>query len=99
LSQTFGLHTVDNQPQHAAAPISARQQIASAVHIVVTFNFRFCAHYGFKSDIAACPKRAQGTEVNRVDTLNNGGVDFTLGCSTDRKHVQCKMVFASSESG
>jgi hypothetical protein len=42
----------------AAAAISARQQIASAIHIVVTFNFRFCARYGLKSDIAACSKRA-----------------------------------------
>jgi hypothetical protein len=44
LSQTFGLHTADNQPQNAAAAISATQQIANAIHIVVTFNFRFlCA--------------------------------------------------------
>jgi hypothetical protein len=53
------VHTADNQPQNAAAPINATQQIASASHIVVTFNFRFCAHNGLKSDIAACPKRAQ----------------------------------------
>jgi hypothetical protein len=31
LSPTFGLHTVDNQPQNAAATISARQQIAKAI--------------------------------------------------------------------
>jgi hypothetical protein len=42
----------------STAPISARQQIASAIHIVVTFNFRFGTHYGRKSDIAPCPKRA-----------------------------------------
>jgi hypothetical protein len=27
-------------------------EIANAIHIVVTFNFRFCAHNGLKSDIA-----------------------------------------------
>jgi hypothetical protein len=59
LSLTFGLHTADNQPQNAAATISATPQIASASHIVVTFNFRFCAHNGLKSDIAPCPKRAK----------------------------------------
>jgi hypothetical protein len=41
LSQTFGLHTADKQPHNAGATISARQTIASASHIVVTFNFRF----------------------------------------------------------
>jgi hypothetical protein len=44
---------------NAAATISATPQIASASHIVVTFNYRFCAHYGLKSDIAPCPKRAR----------------------------------------
>jgi hypothetical protein len=48
----------DSQPHNAAATISARQQIASAIHIVVTFNFRFAAHNGLKSDIALCPKWA-----------------------------------------
>jgi hypothetical protein len=48
-----------DQRQNATAAISARQQIASAIHIVVTFNFRFGAHNGLKSDIAACPKRAK----------------------------------------
>jgi hypothetical protein len=43
----------------AAALIRARQQIASASHIVVTFNFRFEAHNGLKSDIAACPSCAR----------------------------------------
>jgi hypothetical protein len=47
-----------NQPKHVAAPISATPQIASASHIVVTFNFRFGAHDGRKSGIAACPNRA-----------------------------------------
>jgi hypothetical protein len=59
LSQIFGLLTADNQPHNAAAPISARQQIASASHIVVTFNFRFCGLNGLKSGIAPCPKRAK----------------------------------------
>jgi hypothetical protein len=58
LSPTFGLHTADNQPQNAAAAINARQQIANAIHIVVTFNFRYGAHNGLKSDIAPCAKRA-----------------------------------------
>jgi hypothetical protein len=47
-----------SQPQNAAAPINATQQIASASHIAVTFNFRFGAHNGLKSDIAPCLKRA-----------------------------------------
>jgi hypothetical protein len=34
---------VGQPPKHAAAPISATQQIASASQIVETFNFRFCA--------------------------------------------------------
>jgi hypothetical protein len=58
LSPTFGLHTADNQPYIATATINARQKIANASHIAVTFNFRFGAHYGLKSDIAACPKSA-----------------------------------------
>jgi hypothetical protein len=49
----------DNQPQNAAAAINARQQIANAIHIVVTFNFRYGAHNGLNSDIAACPKRTK----------------------------------------
>jgi hypothetical protein len=67
LSQTFGLHTADNQPQHAAAMISARQKIARVSHIVVTFNFRFGAHYGLKSDIAACPKRADLLQKSKIE--------------------------------
>jgi hypothetical protein len=46
-----------DQPQNAAA-INAMQQTASAIHIVVTFNFRFRAHYGLKSDSEPSPKRA-----------------------------------------
>jgi hypothetical protein len=65
LSQTFGLHTVDNQPHNAAATISARQNIASASHIVVTFNFRFRAHNGLKPEIAACPKRANRYQLRK----------------------------------
>jgi len=42
--------------------ISAREQIVSTSHIVVTFNFRFGAHNGLKSDIAACPKRAMSDQ-------------------------------------
>jgi hypothetical protein len=48
-----------SQAQHAAAAINARQKIANAIHIVVTFNFRFGAHDGLKSDIAPCPRCAK----------------------------------------
>jgi hypothetical protein len=54
----FSLHVADSQLNNAAAPISARQKIANAIHIVVTFDFRFGAHYGLNSDIAACPRCA-----------------------------------------
>jgi hypothetical protein len=47
-----------DQPPNAAAAISATPQIASVIHIVVTFNFRFRAHNGLKSDSEPCPKRA-----------------------------------------
>jgi hypothetical protein len=35
-----------------------RSKFASAIQIVVTFNFRFRALNGLNSDIAACPKGA-----------------------------------------
>jgi hypothetical protein len=53
-----GSKSLTVQLHSATAPISARQKIANAIHIVMTFNFRFGAHYGLNSDIAACPKRA-----------------------------------------
>jgi hypothetical protein len=58
-SVIFEKNNAGQPPKHAAAPINATQQIASASQIVVTFNFRFGAHYGLKSDIAACPKKCQ----------------------------------------
>jgi hypothetical protein len=44
--------------QNATATISARQQIASASQIEVTFNFRFGAHNGLKSDSEPSQKSA-----------------------------------------
>jgi hypothetical protein len=44
---------------NAAAPINAKQQIANASHIVVTFNFRFGTHYGLNSDSEPSPKSAK----------------------------------------
>jgi hypothetical protein len=55
----------DNQPHNAAATISARQKIANAIHIVVTFNFRFGAHNGLNSDIAAYPSCAMSGLMHR----------------------------------
>jgi len=43
----------------------ATPQIASAIHIVVTFNFRFGAHNGLNSDIAACPRCANMRQRQR----------------------------------
>jgi len=49
----------DEMRQVRQAPIGATPQIASASHIVVTFNFRFGAHYGLNSDIAHVRKPSQ----------------------------------------
>jgi hypothetical protein len=56
-------------PQHGGSkdhPLlwAIRISLVKRGFVVVTFNFRFCAHDGLNSDIAACPKRAT-TEVYR----------------------------------
>jgi hypothetical protein len=55
----------DNQPHLTGS----RQQIANAIPIVVTFNFRFGAHNGLKSDVAPCPERANGLNRSRGRAL------------------------------
>jgi hypothetical protein len=73
-----------SQLQNAAAPINATQQIASASHIVVTFNFRFCAHTGLNSDIAACPSCANkiGSRAHSFDHFVGGSQQRDLSWGT-----------------
>jgi hypothetical protein len=80
LSPTSGLHTTDNQPQHAAATISARRKIASAIHIVMTFNFRFCAQNGLKSDIGPCPFVPTKSEAALIHSITSSAVASSVIC-------------------
>jgi Resolvase, N terminal domain len=60
-----GADALDRRPQLKAALAAARKAAAAACHntgarraIEASCKFRFGAHYGLRSDIAACPKRA-----------------------------------------